>query len=804
MKSHARVVVIGGGIMGVGLLYHLVKEGWSDVVLVEKGELTSGSTWHAAAFIPHFMGNPGMAKIHQYASKIYQELEAETGQATGWHGCGTIRLGYSQDEIEWYRHVQGMLRSQGTECHLIGPDEIAKLHPLMDIDGVKIGIYTPGDGHTDPAGSTNALAIGARMGGAEIYLRNRVVDIKKRSDGSWEVITENGTIIAEHVVNAAGCFAPQVGAMVGAKVPVVSIPHHYLVTENLDEVVALDREPPTVRDPRASCYYRQEQQGLIIGPYEMEGAETWGLNGVDWSFDTELLPPNLDVLMPCLEAAGKRIPAFANAGIKRVVNGPITHVPDLGILIGPAAGFQNFWLCCGSSVGVTQGPGAGKYLAQWMVHGQAEIDVSAMDARRYGDWAVGDYAVEKSLDGYHKMFQVQLPGEYREAGRPVRTSPIYDKLKARGSKFTEKSGWEVPNWFAPEGMQERCGYRRSNWFDTVAAECKAVRERAGIMDRSSLAKFEVSGADADAFLNWILSNRLPEKDGGIVSAYALTELGGIECEFTVIRWGDNRYHLHSPAVSQMRSLDWLMRCSHQFVSVTIKDVTNDYGVLALEGPRSREVLAKLTDVGLENEVFPCMSAREIEIAGVPTRALRVSNTGELGWELHHSIKHMETLYDRLLDAGEEFDIADYGLYAANSLRLEKAYKTWGGDLISPITPIDAGLEHLMSLDKHYIGRNTVEMRAEDSNAKRLVCLTVDAEDADAFGNEQVFSNSRAVGITSSGGYGHTVGKSIAFAYVESEFALAGTELKIEILGRRFAAQIVGEALYDPQNLRTQS
>ncbi|MCP4286627.1 MAG: FAD-dependent oxidoreductase, partial [Gammaproteobacteria bacterium] len=685
MKSHTRVVVIGGGIMGAGLLYHLTKEGWSDVVLVEKGELTSGSTWHAAAFVPHFMGNPGMARIHRYASEIYSRLEAETGQATGWHGCGTIRLGYNKDEMDWYRHVQGMLHSQGTECHLIGPEEIAKLHPLMNVDGVKVGIYTPGDGHTDPAGSTNALAIGARAGGAEIYLRNRVIDINKRADGSWDVITENGTIVAEHVVNATGSFSPQVGAMVGAKVPVVSIPHHYLVTEKLDEVIALDEEIPTVRDPHASCYYRQEQQGLIVGPYEMEGAETWGLNGVDWSFDTELLPPNLDVLMPCLEAAGKRIPAFANAGIKRVVNGPITHAPDLGILIGPAVGFQNFWLCCGSSVGVTQGPGAGKYLAQWMVHGQAEIDISAMDARRYGDWAVGDYAVEKSLNGYHKMFQVQLPGEHRDAGRPVRTSPIYDRLKARGARFAEKFGWEVPNWFAPEGMEERYGFRRSNWFDTVAAECKAVRERVGIMDRSSLAKFEVSGADANAFLDWILSSRLPEKGGDIINAYALTELGGIECQFNVIRWGENCYHLHAAAASQMRSLDWLTRYSQQFDNVTINDITNDYAVLALEGPRSGEVLAKLTDQGLENEAFPSMSAREIEIAGVPTRVLRVSNTGESGWELHHSMDHMETLYDRLLGAGAEFDIADYGLYAANSLRMEKAYKAWGSDVITPTT-----------------------------------------------------------------------------------------------------------------------
>lgn len=797
MKSHARVVVIGGGIMGAGLLYHLAKEGWTDVMLVEKGELTSGSTWHAAAFIPHFIGNPAMAKIHSYASKIYKELEAETGQATGFHDCGTIRLGATQDEHDWYCRVRSMLRSQGTECHIIGPEEISKLHPLLDLEGEKFGIYTPGDGHTDPAGSTHALAIGARAMGAEISLRNRVVDIKQKSDLTWEVITENGTIIAEHVVNAAGSFAPQIGAMIGAKVPVVSIPHHYLVTESLDEVIALDKETPTIRDPRASCYYREEQQGLIIGPYEMEGAETWGVDGIPWSFDTELLPENMDVIMPCLEAAAKRIPAFASAGIKQVVCGAITHVPDLGILIGPAAGFRNFWLCCGSSVGLTQGPGAGKYLAQWMVHGQAEIDINELDARRFGDWAVGSYTNQRSLEGYHQMFQVHLPGDNMGAGRPVNTTPIYDKLKAQGAQFAENFGWEVPKWFAPKGVSERSGYRRSNWFDSVAAECRAVRERVGVMDKTSMSKFDVSGTDSTKFLERVLADHLPQANGDIVVARALTKQGGIECEFTVTRIDDDHYYLLSPTMSQLRSLDWLTHCAEDFENVTITNVTHEFGVLAIAGPRSREVLTKLTDEDLGNSAFPWLNAREVDVAGMQVRALRTSDVGELGWELHLAMSQLEALYDALTDAGAEFEMTSFGLYAANSLRMEKAYKSWGYELTATKTAVESGHAQTKRSDCRFIGSEALKRSAANS----LIYLEVEAEDADVFGIEQVFANGRAVGLTTSGAFGHTVGKSLAFAYVEPGSATSDTELEVEILGRRCRARILDDAVYDPQNSR---
>lgn len=801
MKSHTRVVVVGGGIMGVSLLYHLTKEGWSDVVLVEKGELTSGMTWHAAACIPHFIGSLGMAKVHRYASELYQRLETETGQATGFHDCGTIRFAYNQDEVDWYRRAQGMLRAAGTVSHLISPTEIEELHPLLDTKDIILGLYTPDDGHTDPAGSTHALAAGARQGGAEIYLRNRVTDINQRSDGTWNVVTENGTIVTDHVVNAAGCFAPQVGDMVGLKVPVISIVHHYLMTENLDALASLNQEPPTVRDSYSSCYYRQEQQGLIIGPYEMEGAETWGLDGIDWASDRELLPSNIDRLMTCLERTAQRIPVFSDVGIKKIICGPMTHAPDAGILIGPAAGFRNFWNCCGSSVGITQGPGAGKYLAQWMAQGEPEIDVRSMDSRRFGDWAAGKYALDRSLDEYHHMFQVNLPGHQPAAGRPVKTTPIYDRLAAQGAVFAEVFGWEQPKWFAAEGVEEVHSFRQSNWFEPVGEECKAVREKVAVMDMSASSKFEISGKEAANFLDRIVANHVPHRDGSIVIAHALSERGSIECEFTLTRLSENHFYLLSAPTAELRDLDWLVHHVRDDEDVHVEDVTDNYGILALMGPLARDVLAKLTDADLSNNAFPWLSAQETEVAGISTRALRVSCVGELGWELHHAISSIETLYDAIMEAGNEFGISLFGSYAANALRMEKAFKAWENDMGIEVTPVEAGLDHLVKPGKSFIGSEAISSREKDGIDKRLVYLTLDTEDADVIGNEPVFSNRNLVGLTTSGAYGHTVGQSLAFAYVAQDHSTPGSELEVEVLGRRCTAKVLDEAVYDPQNLR---
>ncbi len=799
MKTHARVVVIGGGAMGVGVLYHLAKAGWSDVVLVEKGELTSGSTWHAAGLVGHFIGNLNMAKIHLYGSTLFKALEAETGQATGFHACGSLRLALTDEEVDWFRYMEGLLKYVGAEVHLVGHEEMQKLHPLLDLKGVKLGCYTPGDGHTDPASSTNAMAKGARQHGAEIYRHTLVTDVKQSQNGEWEVVTEKGTITTEHVVNATGCYGPQTGAWVGLKVPIVNMIHQYLVTENLDEFRGLDTEPPVVRDPRASCYYRQEQDGLLVGPYEMADAQAWSLDGVDWGFDMELLPPDLDRLETSLERTVDRIPVFEKAGIKRVVSGPITHTPDGNFLLGPAPGIRNYWMACGASIGVTQGPGAGKYLAQWMMHGQTEINMLAFDPRRYGDWAVGDYCLDKSIDEYQQMYQPVLPGEYREAGRPVKTTPIYEKLKAKGAVFAENFGWERAKWFSKNSEAEKYGYRRGNWFDPVAEECTAVAERAGVLDLSAFSKYEVGGKDAEAFLNRICANHCPEREGGVVLAHMLGEPGGIECEATITRLASDKYYVLSGAVAELHDLDWMTQHVEDGEKVSINNVTADYGCLVLAGPKSRQILSRLTNADLSNEAFPWMRGQEISVAGVPVRALRVSYVGELGWELHHPMAQMEKLYDALMEAGSEHGVADFGLYAVNAMRMEKGYKAWGSELTTEITPVEAGLQRFVKRDKSFIGRDAVEGRIRDGIDIELVYVSVDAEDADCVGNEAVYDGERIIGVTTSGAYGFRVGRSIAFAYVEPEYAKPGSSFDIAILGARRRATVEAQPLYDPKN-----
>jgi len=786
--------------MGVGLLYHLAKEGWKDVVLVEKGELTSGSTWHAAGLIPHFIGSLNMAKIHFYGADLYKKLEEETGQATGWHGCGAIRLAIDQDQVDWFHYVKGVLDQVEAECHLLGPDEISKVHPLLETEGFLMGAYTTGDGHTDPSGATQAMAVGARNRGAEIYLNNRVTDTTLLPSGEWEVITEKGTIICEHLVNAAGSFCEQVAMMAGIKVPMVNMVHQYLMTETIPEVAALGKELPVVRDPRSSCYYRQEQSGLIIGPYEMN-AKAWGLDGIDWSFDNALLPPDMERLEPHLELTAKSLPVFETAGIKKVVSGPITHTPDGNFLLGPAPGLRNYWMCCAASIGITQGPGCGKYLAQWMVYGQTEINVREMDPRRYGDWACGKYALEKSIDEYEHMYATHYPGEFRDAGRPVRPTPIYEKLKAHGAVFAETFGWERAKWFDSSGHGEQYSFRRNNSYNSVAKECMAVRERVGLLDLTSFAKYEISGSDAKTFLQRICANRIPKREGGVALVHMLTDLGGIECEATITRIEENKYYALSGAVAETHDYDWLVQHILPEEKVTASNVTDEYGVLVLAGPRSRDVLSKLTDADLSNAGFPWLRGKTIDVSGIKTLALRVSYAGELGWELHIPMQNVAELYDSLMDTGTEFGIGNFGTYAMNSLRMEKAYKGWGSELTTEITPVEAGLERFVDFSKSFIGREATLSRKLLGINTKLVYLEVDADDTDCLGNEPVLNGEQIIGVTTSGAYGHTVRKSLAFAYVHPQYADTGTNFEIRILGQKCSATVLKEAAYDPQNLR---
>jgi len=801
MKTHTQVVIIGGGAMGVGLAYHLPLEGWNDVVLIDKGELTSGSTWHAAGLIPNFIGSLNMAKVHDYAIRLYPKLEAETGYATGWHGCGALRLGFTDGEVDWFHYVKGILDYIGVESHLVGQSEMRELHPLMKVDDVKMGFYTPNDGHTDPASSTNSMAAGARNGGVQIVKRNRVTGVERIAGGEWKVITEQGDIVCEHVVNAAGSFSDQVAQMSGFRLPIVNMEHQYLVTENLAEVEALDKEPPVVRDPIASCYIRQEQKGILVGPYETSGAVDWGVDGINWDFDMELLPESIERLESSLIHAAQRVPAFGAGGIKRVVNGPITHTPDGGFLLGPVGGLQNYWLCCGASIGITQGPGAGKYLAQWMVHGQTEINVREMDPRRYGEFANAPkpYVVEKSIDEYQHMYQVHFPGEFRDVARPVKATPVYEKLLGAGAINAEIYGWERAKWFSPDGSPEQYSFRRNNSFEQVASECECVEKRVGVADLTAFSKYMVTGADAEDFLNRLGANRVASKDGGLSLTHMLTELGGIECEVAISRLGPERFFLTSAIVAQSHDYDWMVQHINPDEDVKVEDVTDRYGMLAVAGPESRNLLSKLTDEDLSNEGFRWLSGRQMEVAGIPVIALRVSYVGELGWELYHPMDTMSELAERIEEAGQEYGLGWFGSYAVNAMRLEKGYKGWGSELTTEITPVEADIERFVDYESDFIGKDKVVARKAEGISTKLVLVSVDADNADCLGNEPALDAGRPMGIVCSGAFGHRTQTSLAFVYVEPKFAEPGSTFDIPVLGSNRRATVLAHPPYDPEN-----
>ena len=801
MNGHARIVIVGGGIMGVGLLYHLAEEGCTDAVLIEKGELTSGSTWHAAGQCPNFVGNYNLAKIHQYSISLYKKLEDLTGQSVSWHTSGSVRFALTEHDLDWFKHVKGIADNVGFHMEIIGVDKIRQLNPFISTDGVLAGAWTRDDGHADPAGLTNAMARGARNMGARIVRHNRVIDINPLPSGEWEVVTENGVIVAESVVNAAGCYARQVAQMVGADLPICNIQHHYLVSGPIQEFIDREEEIPVMRDPYASAYLRQEQKSGLIGIYEHANlAEAWPPRGLpEWEADSELFDDDLDRLMPWLERALERMPIIENAGIKRIVNGAIPHPADGPPLLGPVAGLKNFWLCCGSSFGIAQGAGCGKYLAQWMLHGDAEINMTGFDPRRFGAFADESYMKDKGRQDYSMTYFTPLPGEELPAARPRRTSPLYEKLKARGCVYTETFGWERPKWFSPDGREEEYGYRRNNVFDVVRDECLAVRRRAGILDLSGFAKYDVTGAGARAFLDRVCANRMPDA-GGIVLAHLLSEGGRIGAEMTVTHLADDHFYVLSAAGAELRDLDHLVQGRRAGEQVQVANVTDERGVLVLAGPAARDILARLTDAPLDSGSFRWLSGREISIAGRPVRALRVNYVGELGWELHPPMEHLEELYDALQEAGAAFGLTDFGLYAVNSLRLEKGYRGWGAELTNEVTMIDADMARFLRLDKDDFTGKRATLEQQDRNFQ-LVYFEVDATDSDVRGSEPLYHGDVCVGVTTSGGYGHYVRKSLGFGYVPPALAQPGTELGVDLLGERRPARVLKDPVYDPANER---
>ncbi len=807
MKSHARVVVVGGGAMGVSLLYHLAKRGWDDVVLVEKSELTAGSTWHAAGLCTHFAHNATIMALRAHSVRLYRDLlPQETGLATGFHACGALRVTRNQDRMEEFRQVQGLGRILGHDFHILTPKELAALYPLCGLDGLLGAIYEPKDGHVDPSSATNAMAAGARACGAEIYRYSPVTAITRKPSGEWLISTAKGEISAEHVVNAAGTWCREIGAMLGLDLPVVPMLHQYLVTDRVEQVAermaAGMPELPMIRDPEESWYLRQERDGLICGPYE-KNANPWSVDGVPADFGMELLPPDLDRVEPIVAQAMERVPMLAEAGIKTVVNGPITFTPDANPLIGPAFGLGNAWLLTGSSMGVMEGGGAGKFLADWIIDGAPPVDALAVDPRRFGNYADRAYRLDKAVECFGLQFGIHYPYEERRAGRPRRVTPIYDHLAEAGAVFGCAYGWERPNWFASssQGRDIPLSFRRPGWFDVVAEECRHVAAAVGIADLSAFSKFEVRGKGASAFLDQLGTNRPPKKLGRMALIHALTPAGGVASEFTVTKLAEDRFYLTSAAAAERHDEDLLRQRAAELDEVTITNLTETQGILGVMGPESRGLLQAICDQDLDDETFPWLSAQEVRVAGVPVLALRVSYVGELGWELHASLDALLPLYEAITTAGRPFQIRPFGAYAINAMRLEKGYRAWGMDLTSERTPLEAGLDFLVKTEgRHFIGREAMLARAAAPEAWRMVLLTLDAGGPDPFAAHTVLAGQRPVGMVTSGAFGHRVGKALALAYIRPE-AGAAQEFDVLILGECVPARVLSSPPFDPENGR---
>ena len=802
MKTNARVVVIGGGMMGASLLYHLALEGCTDAVLVEKGELTSGSTWHAAGQCPSITGSYNLAKIHAYGNRLYPKLEAMTGQYVSWHPCGGLRLANNDRELEWLRFVHGYSKSIGFRMEIVGLDEIRRLNPFLTTKNVLAAAWTQDDGHGDPSGLCNALAKAARDLGATVMRRNRVLDIRPRRGGEWEVLTEQGSIVAEMVVNAAGCYARQVAEMVGADAPITNMQHHYVVTHPIPAFMERRDEIPVMRDSYASGYFRQEQKSGLMGIYESAGlTEAWAPRGFpEWDASNELFPDDLDRIAPWLERAIERMPIFGEAGVRRVINGAIPHTPDGAPLLGPAAHLRNFWMCCGSSFGIAQGGGCGKYLAQWMIHGDAEINMAEFDPRRFGRFADAKYVRDKAFLDYRLTFTTRAPGDEEMAGRPCKESPLHDRLEAQGCVHAETFGWERPKWFSLDGRAEECGYRRNNVFEVVRNEVDAVHRRVGILDLTGFAKYDITGPAAEAFLNRICANRIPRKAGGIALVHLLSPGGRIQAEMTITRLDDTRFYALSAAGAEIRDFDLLTQSRERSEEVKIDNVTDQRGVLVVSGPRAREVLARLTASELGNESFRWLQAREIDVAGCPVRALRVSYVGELGWELHAPMESILGIYEALWEAGMQYGIANYGLYAVNSMRIEKGYKAWAAELTNELNMLEADMARFFDFKRPDFVGKTATLACEPGTLK-IVYVEVAAADTDARGGEPVLAGDRCIGVVTSGAYGHRVNKSLAFACIDSAFAFVGSSFEVLLQGARLRAAVLGAPAFDADNSR---
>lgn len=811
MRNHARVVVIGGGVVGVSTLYHLAKKGWSDVVLCERHELTSGSTWHAAGLLPLFNMSYSVGQIHKYSVRLYKELEAETGQDVGLRAVGNIRLAMTPDRLDEYRQYASVAQTIGVNVEFLTPDQVLEIWPLAVKDGLLGAIRHPDDGYIQPADLTQALARGARNLGAEINQQTVVYAIEQRSSGEWRITTNQGVIDCEHVVSATGNFARNTGAMVDLEIPVLPVQHQYIVTESHESIQLrhVDGLPEmaVLRESDGSWYMREEAGGLLLGPYE-RGAPACYLEGPTAESKYELFESDIDRLAPHIESAIHRVPIFGELGVKRIYNGAIAYTPDGSPIIGPAWGLSNFWLNEGHSFGITAAGGAGWQLAEWIVEGEPTIDMLGVEPRRFGDYASGAYLKNKNEEAYANVFTIHYPDEERPAARPHRTAPCYERMKDRGAVFGQKFGWERPNWFAKKGepQEDHWSFRRSRWFEHVGNECRNVMESVGLLDMTAFAKARVSGPGAADFLEAVVANRLPQRDGRLSLCHALNNCGGVHSEFTILREAGDSFYLVSAGAFQRLDHDFLARQMPTDRSVSFENLTGNIGVLVIAGPNSRQLLQRVCDIDLSSESFPWLTGRDGTIGMSPTKLLRVNFVGELGWELHHPIEYQNSIFDTLMNAGEDLGLAPFGIRAMDAMRIEKSYRMIGTEMSIEYAALESGLDRFVKLDKgEFTGREGLVAWQERGFSNAFVTLAVDGpDDADALGNNPLFLDGEMIGRATSGNYGFRSEQSLALGMVEPSLAEEGTMLDIEILGTRYPCRVIPESPYDPQNQRLRS
>ncbi|MEQ8255116.1 MAG: FAD-dependent oxidoreductase [Roseovarius confluentis] len=802
MKTTTRVAVIGGGVVGCSVLYHLTKLGWSDVMLIERSDLTSGSTWHAAGGFHTLNGDTNMAALQGYTIKLYKELEEITGMSCGLHHVGGVTLADNRDRFDMLLAERAKHRYMGLETELVGPEEIRKIAPVTNTDGIIGALYDPLDGHLDPSGTTHAYAKAARMGGATIETHCKVLETNPKPDGSWEVVTDKGTILAEHVVNAAGLWAREVGAMAGVFVPTFPMEHQYLVTEEVPEIAAIidaGGEHPHVMDPAGESYLRQEGRGLCIGFYE-QPCRAWAVDGTPWEFGHELLPDDFDKIEQSIDFAYKRFPALERAGVKSVIHGPFTFAPDGNPLVGPVPGLRNYWSACGVMAGFSQGGGVGLMLAQWMVEGECERDVSAMDVARYGDWITPGYTLPKVIENYQKRFSVSYPNEELPAARPFRTTPMYDIFDGMGAVWGHQFGLEVVNYFAQgdEPRFETPSFRRSNAWDATAREVKAVRQGVGINEVHNFGKYLVTGPGARDWLDRIMAGRIP-KPGRISLTPMLSHAGRLIGDFTVSCLSDEAFQLTASYGAQAYHMRWFEQNAE--MGVTVENISDRLNGFQIAGPKSRDLLAACTRADISDMAF--MDLRHISVGMVDCLVQRVSYTGDLGFEIYCDPMAQRALWDELWSKGQDLGLKPFGMRAMMSLRLDRFFGSWLSEFSPDYTPGETGMDRFISFRKNadFIGRAAAETERAEGAKRALVAFEVDATDADVNGYEPVWIEGSVQGFCTSGGYSHHAEKSIALALIPAENAKPGLEAEIEILGEMCAAKLLTEHLFDPDMTR---